>query len=61
MADYLFRVVRGNPDETEMAAIQLALELKLKEATDAQTAERNAYGTPLEHFNSAAFRSITYF
>ncbi|AGF71693.1 acyl-CoA carboxylase subunit epsilon [Corynebacterium halotolerans] len=64
----LFRVLKGNPDATELAALTAvitSLAGKKPAATDSR--ERNMWGRPEDRlqrpalYNPNAFRNVTYF
>lgn len=67
----LFRIVKGNPDDTQVAALTTVLTSLAQKAaerarTDSQPRERNRFGALDERlhnnqlFNPNAFKNLTY-
>lgn len=62
-APKLFRVISGNPDPVELAALDKLLHDMVAKSSGPQERERNAWGTPLTaaaRFNPTAFNTVVY-
>lgn len=64
----LFRVLKGNPDATELAALTAVItSLASKKRATPDSGERNMWGRPEDRlqrpalYNPNAFRNVTYF
>ena len=64
----LFRVVKGNPTDTEIAALTAVLTgLASRHASQSPTAERNLWGRPEQRlqrptlYNPSAFRNVNFY
>ena len=63
----LFRVLKGNPDATELAALTAVLTALAKKRPDEESGERNLWGRPEDRlqtqtvFNPRAFHSVTFY
>lgn len=62
----LFKVVKGNPSDTEVAALT-AVFTQLAAASPSAESERNLWGSPASRlqphqlYNPSAFRSVTFY
>ncbi|SER62943.1 acyl-CoA carboxylase subunit epsilon [Corynebacterium cystitidis] len=68
MTSPMFKVLKGNPSDDELAALTAVLTSLYVEATKATTeTERNLWGTPESRltnqtlYNPAAFSSVTFY
>ncbi|GAB3697854.1 acyl-CoA carboxylase subunit epsilon [Corynebacterium nasicanis] len=63
----LFRVLKGNPDATELAALTAVLTALAKQRPAAESGERNLWGRPEDRlqrttlYNPNAFRNVTFY
>ena len=63
----LFRVLKGNLDATELAALTAVLTALAKKRTDEDSGERNLWGRPEDRlqrttlYNPNAFRNVTFY
>lgn len=64
----LFRVLKGNPDATEIAALTAVItSLASRRRAENDSGERNMWGRPEDRlqrptlYNPNAFRNVTYF
>jgi hypothetical protein len=63
----LFRVLKGNPDATELAALTAVLTALAKKRPDEESGERNLWGRPEDRlqrttlYNPNAFRNVTFY
>lgn len=63
----LFRVLKGNPNATELAALTAVLTALAKQRPAEEAGERNLWGRPEDRlqrttlYNPNAFRNVTYF
>ncbi|WIM72961.1 acyl-CoA carboxylase subunit epsilon [Corynebacterium suedekumii] len=63
----LFRVLKGNPDATELAALTAVLTTLAKQRPAEESTERNLWGRPEERlqrttlYNPSAFRNVSFY
>jgi len=63
----LFRVLKGNPDATELAALTAVLTALAKKRPEEESGERNMWGRPEDRlqrttlYNPNAFRNVTFY
>lgn len=63
----LFTVVKGNPTDDEVAALTAVFTQLLAASAQAENAERNLWGNPVDRlqshtvYNPSAFRSVTFY
>lgn len=63
----LFRVLKGNPDATELAALTAVLTALAKRRPDEDSGERNLWGRPEDRlqrhtlYNPNAFRNVNFY
>jgi len=63
----LFRVLKGNPDATELAALTAVLTTLANQRPAEESTERNLWGRPEERlqrttlYNPSAFRNVSFY